>query len=125
MMEAYGIPMQISNSTAQLTNCDIVVTSEPVETALPIPAQTLVFSVGKPLVSVKYTVISEYDIPVPYPYLRIKPDFLEDSYYLSALYTLCGIKELGELVPTGARDGATPFSMERLVLRLQGLQQTA
>ena len=79
----------------------------------------------KPLVSAKYPVLWKFDVDVPEKYLRLKPDWIDDGYFLSALYSLEGIKKLAGLVPEKAGSGNESFSAGSLLRRLDSIKKSA
>lgn len=122
LTEEMGASFLVSNSPERLSGCDIVICPEKTEQRLPVSDNTLIFTTCKPRVSMKGTVIYEYLPEYPYRYERIKPSDIDEVYFLSALYSLCGVKELSELVPLKCGDGSTLYSTDRLVQRLKRLK---
>ena len=118
LLHTQGVPLRVSRNPESLSACDLVICPEAITQHLPLSNRALVFTTEKPSVSVKGTVLYEYFPPFPYRYNRLRTRLLEDTYVLSALYTLCGVKELDKLVPESAGDGHTLFSAERLEQRL-------
>ncbi len=125
LSEEKGASLIVSNTIDALSDCDILLCSEAVDIHLPLPADAIVFCVEKPCVSLKNTVVYEYCVPVPYKYQRLKPDHLDDFYFLSALYSLCSADELSRLVPISCADGDAVYSAERLSGRLGAVGCTA
>lgn len=118
LVEQLGAPLLVSNSPEQLSHCDVVICPDKIEQHLPVSEQALIFTAEKPSVSLKGTVISEYFPEFPYRFDRLKPKSVDDVYFLSALYSLCGVRELSSLLPRKCGDGSVLYSRERLVQRL-------
>lgn len=125
LMAQYGIPLSVSNSTEDLSGSHIILSTEVIDTAWPLSAQSIVFTVKPPLVSLKGTILSQYRVTVPYPYQRLQPPKTDNVYFLSALYSLCGVQELENLVPDQCSDRQGLFTAERLTQRLRSLRRSA
>ena len=104
---------------------DIVIAPLSIRRPLPISSHTAVFSAERPALSLGYDVFFDYIVDVPYKYQRIQPESLGNLYYLSALYTLCGVRELDKLVPEQCSDGNGLFSADRLSRRLLNIRKSA
>lgn len=115
----HGAALTVSQSTEILSDCHLVVCSTAPVVALPLPDSTLVAAPSKPLVSFRNITVHDYCVEMPFKYARLKPDGMEDLYFLSALYTLGGCRELAELVPFAAKDGCALYTTERLKGRLE------
>ena len=118
LLHTLGVPLRVGQDPSLLSACDVVICPEVITRHLPLSPDTLVFTTATPAVSLKGTILYEYFPPFPYRYNRLRTRLLEDTYLLSALYSLCGVKELGKLLPESAGDGHTLFTAERLVHRL-------
>ena len=121
----YGFSPLVSNSPEALTDSDIIVTTEVIDSAWPLSAQTIVFTPQTPLVALKGTILSEYCVNIPYPYQRLQPAGMDNIYFLSALYTLCGIKDMEQLLPYQCSDGQALYTADRLIGRLASLRPSA
>lgn len=100
LLSEMGASFVVSNSVERLSPCDILVCPEKIKIPLPTMCSSLIFTVQKPLVQVTGTVIYEYVPDFPIKYREIKPECIDDFYFLSALYSLCEKKNLGKLVPS-------------------------
>ena len=120
-----GLALTVSNDYSLLSDRPLIVTSCAIDRELPLSSQSIVFSPEKPLVSAKYPVLWKFDVDVPEKYLRLKPDWIDDGYFLSALYSLEGIKKLAGLVPEKAGSGNESFSAGSLLRRLDSIKKSA
>ncbi len=120
--DSIGVPLLVSNSPERLSGCDIVVCPQKIDMHLPVSENTIVFTSSKPAVSLKSAAIYEYFPEFPYKYKRLKSRNTDDIYFLSALYSLCGVKELSRLIPLKGGDGNVMFTSDRLVHRLKSLK---
>lgn len=125
LLELFGVPITVSNSLDALSNNDILLTSVPVTSPLPLSAHTIVFSAEPPRTAVRSTVIYDYFVSVPYKYQRLQPQDIGNAYFLSALYSLCRVRELEKILPVKCSDGQALFTAERLIQRLQSFRQSA
>ena len=125
LLNEKGLVLTVSNDPEQLAQRDIAVTSCAIDRTMPLPSRCLVFSPQKPLISTKYTVLWDYSVKVPYKYLALLPDGIEDMYFLSALYTLAGVRSLARLIPASASDGNEIFTSERLIKSLCSVRKSA
>ncbi len=119
LSDSIGVSLIVSDSPERLSDCDILISPERIETKLPLSEKTIVFTSARPSVSLKGTVLYEYFPEFPYKYQRLRPENIDGFYFLSALYTLCGVKELGKLIPSACCDGQILYTAERLVQRIR------
>ena len=118
-MNECGVSMIVSNSPEKLTPCDILIAPSTIKNPLPTMSSSIVFTGHKPLVSISGTVITKYLPEFPSEYTDIKPSCIDDFYFLSALYTLCGIIELEKLNPIMCESGNAFFYKEQIVKRIK------
>lgn len=114
-----GVPLIISNSPEKLSGCDMLICPQKIDIHLPVSENTIVFTSAKPAVSLKAATIYEYFPEFPYKYKRLRTRNTDESYFLSALYSLCGVKELSKLIPEKSGDGNVIYTTDRLVHRLK------
>ncbi|MDD6489089.1 MAG: hypothetical protein PUG48_04670 [Clostridia bacterium] len=110
-----GVSTIVSNSTEKLTPCDILICPSKIKVHLPTKTSSLIFTGHRPLVNVSGTVITRYTPEFPVKFKEIKPECVDDFYFLSALYTLCGITELEKLTPQSCECDTAKFSLEQTV----------
>ncbi len=125
LMDEYGMSLIVSNTIDALTDCQLLVSSTAVDITLPLPLDAVVFAPEPPSVSLRNTVIHSYEVVVPYKYRRLKPDGMDDIYFLSALYSLCGVKEAEDIIPVQCSDGDGIFTSERILHRLCTREKSA
>ncbi len=123
LMEQWGVPLLVTNTPEGLSNCDILIAPDTITRHLPLSERTLVFTTARPAVSLKGTVIYEYFPEFPYRYQRLRAQTVAEGYFLSALYSLGGVKELAGLLPEKCGDGNTLYTADRLVQRLRHLKE--
>ena len=120
-----GGTLIVSNTVDALRDCDIVICSEAPDIHFPLSPDAIVFSAKKPLVSLSNTVIYDYRTAVPYKYQRLRPDYIDEFSFLSALYSIEGVSSLARLVPSAAADGEDIYTAERLASRLSTISRSA
>lgn len=125
LMDEKGLVLTVSNDYGQFTDKQLVVTSGAIDRNLPLSSQSIVFSPERPLVSTKCSVLWKFAVETPQKYSRLKPDWIDDEYFLSALYSLEGIKKLESLIPDSAGSGNESFTDESLIRRLCAIKKSA
>lgn len=125
LMDEKGLVLTVSNDYSQLAERQLVVTSGAIDRNLPLSSQSIVFSPERPLISTKCAVLWDFAVEVPERYSRLKPDWIEDEYFLSALYSLEGLKKLAALVPERAGSGNESFTCESILRRLCAMKKSA
>lgn len=123
LSESIGASFTVNNSPERLSDCDILICPKRIDTKLPVSEKTIIFTTSKPAVSLRGTVIYEFFPEIPYKYQRLKPESLDSLYFLSALYSLCGVKELGKLIPAACGDGQILYTSERLAQRIKNISE--
>lgn len=118
-MNELGVSMIVSNSLKKLNSCDILICPSKIKVPLPTTSRSLIFTSHKPLVSVSGTVITRYIPEFPSKYNNIKPECIENLYFLSALYTLCGIIELENLEPLQCECNGSVFSQNQIIRHIK------
>lgn len=114
-----GVSTIVSNSIEKLTPCDILICPSKIKAHLPTATSSLIFTSHRPLVNVSGTVITRYVPEFPVQFKEIKPECVDDFYFLSALYTLCGITELEKLNPQYCECDTAKFSLEQTITRIK------
>ena len=125
LYEEKGASLIVSDTIDALRDCGIVLCCEAPDIHYPLSRDAVVFSAAKPLVALNNTVIYDYRVAVPYKYQRLRPEYLDEFTFLSALYSLGGVRELERLVPSYGADGEDVYTPERLLSRLSVLRRTA
>ncbi len=115
VQEESGAGFIITNSPERLSDCQILISPKRIINPLPLTSGTIVFTTERPSVPVKGIVITEYHPIYPYQYRRLLPKGMDETLFLSALYSLCGIKDLSKLIPVRCSDGYTVFSPDQLL----------
>lgn len=105
----------VSNSTKTLYDCDILICPAVIERPVSIKNNSIVFTVKNPLFSVNGTVISLYHIDFPRFFSELKPENLSESYFLSALYSIYRIKQLGEIIPVKCSNAKNNYSQKEII----------
>ena len=123
LSESIGASFTVNNSPERLSDCDILICPKRIDTKLPVSEKTIIFTSSKPAVSLKGTVIYEFFPEFPYKYQRLKPESIDGVYFLSALYSLGGAKELAKLVPAACGDGQILYTAERLAQRIRNTSE--
>ena len=99
LAKEYGASVSVSNDTADLSPCDILISPAVIKESLPTMQETPVFTVEEPAAPCRGMIITDYHSALPEEYSALKNEEVNDEYILAALYSLCGKKELGKTVP--------------------------
>lgn len=95
-----GVAVQLSKTYSSLEQCDIVIAPKVFDFSVALKESAVVFTTKKPEKRCLYSVVFDYCVELPQNLTQLKVVFLSDTYLCGALYTLCRMYELGELVPS-------------------------
>ena len=99
LMERYGVTVLTTDNILSLNNSDIIVAPDKIRTDLKLSKDTFVFTAEEPGINLGCTVIDDYKVNTPIEYKPLIPNYIEDEYLLSYLYSELKIYELSDLVP--------------------------
>ncbi len=118
-MNEHGISVIVSNSVSKLMPCDILIAPSEIKCIIPTASSSLIFTSYRPSVPVSGTVMTQYIPEFPYEYSDLKPDFVDGFYFLSALYTMCGLTKLEDLIPVMCESGNKFLYKEQIIKKLK------
>ena len=118
LMDSIGVPVVVSNSREKLSGCDLVICPDTITTHIPTSDSTIIFTCSKPTVTLNGTVIYNYHPEFPFRYQRLLPSDMDEVYFLSALYSLCGADELASLKPRKCSSEDTMYTDQQLSYRI-------
>lgn len=107
LLEEKGAVLRVSKSPAPLREADLIVAPAPLMRDLHCAGDVVILSAAAPTVVQNAPVIFDYSIDLPGKFRAIKPDYLDDLYFASAMYTLAGAHELGSSIFRRCGDGST------------------
>ncbi len=113
LLNEKGAALNIRKSTDTLKNADIIIAPLRLEQALPCSASAVILSGERPSVAQPAPVIYRYYLDLPSKIRQLKPDFLDDMYFASALYE-SGVHELGSELFYRCGDGTTIHTRQSL-----------
>ena len=99
LMERYGVTVLTTDNILSLNNSDIIVAPDKIRTDLKLSKDTFVFTAEEPGINLGCTVIDGYKVNTPIEYKPLIPNYIEDEYLLSYLYSELKVYELSDLVP--------------------------
>ena len=102
-LDELGAASVITSNPGELNDCDLVIAAQPIEHELSLRAGAVVLTIAQPRVKVGGRVYYRYHFRTPNGFDSIKPAELDEEYFCSALYTLCGQYQLGSIVPLVCR----------------------
>ena len=119
LLEEKGAVLSVSKSVSPLKNADLIIAPAPLTRDLNCPDDAVILSSAAPTVYQNAPVIRGYSFELPQKYREMKPDFLDDMYFASAIYTLAGAYELGSSVFRRCFDGASVHTRNSLLEQLK------
>ena len=114
LLDEKGAVITVTKNLGKLKFCDLVIAPELIKMKLPLSENALVLTSQKPVAETDALTLYNYFFDLPKKYLSVKPDYLDDMYFASALYSLLKIYKLGSFVPrlcSGNNDIHTPSSL--------------
>ncbi len=99
LMYDTGVSAVLSRSFEVLKKCDIVIAVSKMDFSMNLSENTILLCVEKPRVKTQCTTIFDYAVDMPVHLKNLCTENLSDTYIMSALYTICGMYELGAYVP--------------------------
>ncbi len=114
-----GAVIRVSNEISALYPCDILIAPDVIRKNIPTARSTLVFTVDRPYVPIKGNIIYRYPSDYPKELCELCPEGTELWYFMSAMYTICKQKQLGELVPDSCSDLYMTFSADMMIRQIR------
>lgn len=110
-----GAVISISKSVNSLKNADLIIAPARIDRDLRCADDAVILSSVEPTVAQNAPVIYDYYFDLPEKYRELKPDFLDELYFASAMYTLAGAHELGSSIFRRCSDGRTIHTRQSLL----------
>lgn len=106
LLEEKGAAIRVSKSLSPLKTADLIIAPARLERDLHCAGDAVILSASEPAVAQNAPVIFDYSIDLPEKFRAVKPDFLDELYFASAMYTLAGAHELGSSIFRRCSDGS-------------------
>lgn len=119
LLSEKGAALKLCQEKNCLKDADVIIAPGRLVDVLPCSVNALILTGEAPAIPQKAVTISEYFFDLPQKYREICPDFLDEMYFASALYTMAGARELGGEVFTRCGDGVTLHTRRSLVETLK------
>ena len=122
-----GAALNIRKTPGCLSRADLIIAPARLETALPCSSNAVILSGERPAAAQPAPVIYDYYIELPAKLREIKPGYLDDMYFASALYSAAGVQELGSELFFRCGDGTTIHtrqSLSDMLARASGTKQS-
>ncbi len=119
LMAEKGAVINVRKSVNSLKSADLLISPERISRDLQCAPDAVILSAAEPTVAQNAPVIYDYFFDLPEKYSRIKPVYLDEMYFASALYSLAGAHELGSSVFRRCTDGVTVHTRKSLTLLMQ------
>lgn len=121
LLEETGVPIRLSKSADTLSNCDLIIAPEHMNFDIELKSNALVLTDKAPKKEVTNTVIYEYNVSLPNCLSTLCPQWLDSTYFASALYTVEKVYRLGALLPefcVGNTGVHTISSLKKLLVNI-------
>ena len=126
ILEERGAVIRVS-ADGDLSDADLIIAPQALKTDVRCAGDAVILSGEEPLVRQNAPVIYDYTFSLDDKFRSIKPRWLDDMYFASALYTLGGIHELGSAVFRRCFDGRILHTrvslLELLRMRLENREK--
>ena len=106
LLSEKGAALRVSRSSGCLRYADLIIAPARIQSDLDCSSDAVILSGELPDVRQNAPVVYEYFFELPKKYQDIKPPYLDDMYFASALYALAGARELGSELFTRCGDGS-------------------
>ncbi len=121
LLEETGAPLRISKSTKALANCDLVIAPNGLYFDF-IPKHNAVILTDRAIdKAIDCIVIHDYDIVLPKDIDSLCPEFLNRTYFASALYCVEKMYQLGSLIPSMCLSSNSVLTISSLKNQLKKL----
>lgn len=119
LLRETGAVLTVSKSLTPMKTADLIIAPAPLTRDLHCPEDAVILSAFAPTVAQNAPVIHDYSFDLPEKYAALKPDYLDEMYFASAVYVLAGAHELGSSIFRRCSDGATIHTRQSLVEQLR------
>lgn len=107
LLSEKGAAIRVCRSPDCLKDADLIIAPARLYRELDCSPSAVILSGERPAVRQNTPVIYEYFFDLPKKYQELKPPYLDDMYFASALYTMANARELGSELFTRCGDGCT------------------
>ena len=115
LLEEKGAVLSVSKSIHPLKNADLIIAPAPLTRDLHCAENAVILSAYPPTIAQNAPVISDYSFDLPEKFTALKPDYLDETYFACAMYSLAGAHELGSSVFRRCCDGTTIHTRQSLL----------
>ena len=98
LLDERGAVIHIGRGDEPLLDADLIIAPSPPGRAFSCPPDAIILSGERPSCSFCAPVIYDYTIELPSKLIELRPQYLDEMYFASALYSLAGVHELGSQV---------------------------
>ena len=105
LLSEKGAALMVSRSSGCMRDADLIIAPSRITAELECPADCVILSAQPPETRQNSPVVYDWFFELSGKYRDIKPPYLDDMYFASALYELAGISELGSELFTRCGDG--------------------
>ncbi len=99
ILDDIGAPIRLSKSMQSIYGCDLVVAPKGVSGFTQFTENSVVLTTEKSVCDTQATIVYSYQIELDEKFSGLCPECLSQTYFASALYSMCHKYELGEVVP--------------------------
>lgn len=116
-----GVSPIICDSIQVLAPCDVLIAPYKIKQPVPTGKKTVIFTSEQPASPLSGIIFDSYIAKLPEALKKIKPAELDDTYFMSALYSAGGLDWLAGTVPDRCINGGNILSFEGCAKILRSL----
>ena len=114
LLSEKGAALNIRKSPECLKSADIIIAPARLTETLPCSSGAVILSGERPAAAQPSPVIYKYYLDLPQKFRELKPPYLDDMYFASALYSAGRVSELGSELFYRCGDGTTVHTRQSL-----------
>ncbi len=114
-----GAVIRVSTEIYDICCGDIIVAPDVIRKKIPTAESSIIFTVDRPAVSLSGNIICRYTADYPEELVSICPENTELWYFMSALYSVCRQKQLGDIVPSSCGDIYRAFANDLIIRNIK------
>lgn len=99
LIEEYKVNILLNDNILSVSDSNIVIAPDKIRVNLNLSEDAIVFTAEPSSIDLNCNVIDKYKVNMPIKYKILVPDYIEDEYFLSYLYSEYRLYDLGLLVP--------------------------
>ena len=122
LLEETGAPIRVAKTQQVLHSCDLIFDLSSAVDVSELDKNAVVMCVTKPQTQCDYMVIYDYTADIAGRFEFLCPEYIDKTYFASALYSMLNVYQLGSLVPdvcSSTKGECTVHSVAELLNNMQ------